>query len=160
MVPRILGLDYGTKRIGVAVSDALGLLAHPLTTVQRQNRSSDMEAIRLLIQQEECGRIVIGLPLRTDGTEGPECQAVRRFAQSLGRVIEGVEIVLCDERYSTFYASDRLLETSRTRKKRRAKIDQSAAAVILQSYLDALSEERVDRCSERKDTGESNSFQE
>lgn len=134
---RILCLDYGTKRIGVAVSDELGLLAHPLTTLKRTNRSHDIEAIASLVHEERISQLVIGLPIRTDGTDGPESMAVRRFAKVLQKRIPDIEMAFCDERYSTVHASERLREGKRGSRSRRNRIDQSAAAVILQTYLDA-----------------------
>lgn len=132
---RLLGLDLGTKTIGVAVSDELGW-AHPVTTVRRKSLAHDLEQLRRLCREREIERIVLGLPYNMDGTEGPRAKASRTFAATLEREL-GLPVALWDERLTTFEAEMALREAEVSAKKRREVIDMAAAQVILRSYLDA-----------------------
>jgi putative Holliday junction resolvase len=133
---RTLGLDVGTKTIGVAVSDGLGLTAQAVTTVRRTNIKADLAALAKLAREHEASRIVVGLPLNMDGTEGPRAEASRKFAEVAGQTL-GVEVEFWDERLSTVAAERTLLEADLSRAKRRQVIDQVAAQFILQGWLDA-----------------------
>ena len=136
MAERILSLDFGEKYIGVAISDELGLLAHPLTTIPVETIQSAIEAIGQIAVEHECEHVVIGLPLRTDGTKGPEAKRVQGFAQALHRKFPHLELRLYDERYSTQEADEKLKQRKSKRGHRKKRIDRSAAAVILQRFLD------------------------
>ena len=133
---RVMGLDVGTKTVGVAVSDELGLTAQGVTTVRRKNRKTDTAALRKLIDDYGVERIVVGLPLNMDGTEGPRAEACRKFGDQLAQAFS-LPIIWWDERLSTVAAERALLEGDVSRKKRREVIDQVAASLILQGWLDA-----------------------
>lgn len=137
MASRILALDYGTKRIGVALSDELGWTAQPLETFERRTLDRDIAHIASLIQSHEVGKVVLGLPLQLDGREGPAIQAMREFATKLEQGVS-VPIVLWDERMTTKAAEDLLIAADVSRKKRKGTVDRVAAAILLQSYLASL----------------------
>ncbi|HZH04898.1 MAG TPA: Holliday junction resolvase RuvX [Myxococcaceae bacterium] len=133
---RAMGLDVGTQTVGVAVSDALGLTAQPVTTVRRQNMRVDLGALSAIARAREVTHVVVGLPLNMDGTEGPRAAASRKF----GAVVEdalGVPVEYWDERLSTVGATRVLLEADLSRVKRRKVVDRAAAVWILQGWLDA-----------------------
>jgi putative holliday junction resolvase len=133
---RTLGLDVGTKTIGVAVSDALGLTAQTVTTVRRTRLKDDLAALAQLVREHEVQGFVVGLPLNMDGSEGPRAEATRRFVEALTQAL-GLPVELWDERLSTVAAQRTLLEADLSRAKRREVIDQMAAQFILQGWLDA-----------------------
>jgi len=133
---RILGLDYGEKRIGIALSDELGLTAQPLMTLQRKNRRHDLEGLAGIIRTYGVEKIVVGYPLRLDGSEGIQCEKVQRFIAFLESAF-GIPVVRRDETLSTRQAEDILAEAGVRREKRRELVDKIAAGLILQSYLDA-----------------------
>ena len=137
---RVIGLDLGDRRIGVAISDATGTLARPLKTLQRG--PSERDAIALLratidelAQDDEIGCIVCGLPTRLDGSDNLQSPKVRNFVQRLSAEID-IPVVLQDERLSSHEAETSLAVTERDWRKRKAQLDVAAAAVILQDYLD------------------------
>ena len=131
---RLLGLDIGGKRIGVAISDELGSIASPLVTL---NASGDVAAeLRTLVGRYSIARIVVGLPIGLSGREGPQAQEVRRVAEALAAAV-GVPVVYYDERLSSAIAEQSLIRQGTRREKRKQHIDAMAAAVILQGYLDA-----------------------
>ncbi len=133
---RFVGLDYGQKRIGIAVSDSDGLLALPVTSfVRTKDRSGDIRRLAALIQEYEPALIIVGLPRRLSGELGPSANAVKRFVTDLSKEIE-VEILFQDERFTTVEASKRLREATLSGKAQRSVIDASAAAIMLQSWLD------------------------
>lgn len=134
MGARILALDHGTKRIGVALSDELGWTAQPLETYHRRSLDADVAHIRQLVQDHEVGLVVIGLPIRTNGQLGPEAQAVEQFRKHLEAALP-VPVEAWDERHTTQTAESVLLEADLSRAKRKQVIDRVAAAVLLQSYL-------------------------
>lgn len=134
----LLGLDFGTKTIGVAVSDRLQTVATPRTTIRRRKFGVDAGAIEQLIAENEIAGIVLGLPMNMDGSEGPRAQSTRAFARNLSARIS-VPIFFWDERLSTVAAERALLEADMSRKKRAAVIDNVAASYILQGVLDRLS---------------------
>ena len=133
---RTMGLDVGTKTVGVALSDELGWTGQALTTVRRTNLKADLAALKKIVQAHEVTRAVVGLPLNMDGSEGPRAQASREFARALEERL-GLSVVLWDERLTTVAAERALLEADVSRQKRRQVIDQVAAALILQGWLDA-----------------------
>lgn len=133
---RVLALDVGERRIGVAVSDPTGILARPLTTIVRASRQADFQAIAALVEEHAIERVIVGLPLSLDGTEGPQARQTRRYGERLAAALE-VPIEYWDERYSSAVAGDILREKGRQRRQVRGELDAAAAAVILQSYLDA-----------------------
>ncbi len=135
---RILGLDLGERTIGVAVSDALGWTAQGVTTIARSGKKQDLVELRRLIEQYQCNKVVLGLPRRTDGSEGPEAERVRKFSRTLAGVF-GIPVELWDERFSTKSADQVLIGGDVSRRKRKTVIDKLAAVIILQSYLDAHS---------------------
>jgi putative holliday junction resolvase len=130
---RIMGLDFGSKTIGVAVSDALFWTAQGVKTIKRSN--AEIEELRKLIQEYEVAEIVIGYPKNMNGTLGPRCALTDEFAERL-RAEFGLPIELWDERLSTVAAQRTLLEADVSRGKRKQVIDKMAAVFILQGYLD------------------------
>lgn len=131
---RILALDYGTKRIGVALSDELGWTAQPLETFERRTLDRDVAHIASLVQTHEVREVVLGFPLQLDGREGPAIQAMRNFAVHLEQGLP-VPLILWDERLTTKAAEDLLIAADVSRKKRKGAVDRVAAAILLQSYL-------------------------
>lgn len=137
MKSRILALDHGTKRIGVAVSDELGWTAQPLETYERKTIEKDLAHIKELVLAHEVDRVVLGLPLRLSGEIGPAAQAVRELAERLEQALP-VPVVTWDERMTTRSAEDLLIAADVSRKKRKGIVDRVAAAILLQSYLESL----------------------
>ncbi|MGB0634079.1 MAG: Holliday junction resolvase RuvX [Paracoccaceae bacterium] len=131
----ILGLDLGTKTIGVSVSDTLLTVATPLKTITKIKFRDDSTKIQEIINDRSISGVVLGLPKNMNGTEGPRAQATRSFSHNLSKVIE-VPITYWDERLSTVAAEKALLEADTTRKRRAEVIDSVAAAYILQGALD------------------------
>ncbi len=132
---RILGLDPGEKRIGVAVSDALGITAQPLTAIRRSSLKADIEAIGKICREYQVGLIVLGLPLNLDGSAGEKARESMELAEKLRQSL-GIEVELWDERLSTRAVQGMLLEADASRRRRRQVVDKLAAAYILQGYLD------------------------
>jgi len=132
---RVLGLDVGERRIGVALSDALALTAQRLTVVERRTLAEDLEALCALIRQHQVTRVVVGLPLTMRGVRGPQAQRVEAFVARL-RQRATVPVELRDERLTTVQGERALRETEAPRGRRKALIDQVAAQLILQQYLD------------------------
>ena len=130
----LLGLDVGDIRIGVALSDELGVAAHPLCTLTRKNRKVDLIAISDLVSIHNVERVIIGLPISLDGSIGPQAEKVQKFAQRLGHVID-VPIEFQDERFTTTEAEDILRELNKDAKERKELIDEVAAVIILTDYL-------------------------
>lgn len=137
---RILALDLGERRIGVALSDPLRMVARPLTVIQRASRAEDLERIGRLVDEHQVSLLLCGYPLSLDGSEGPQGRRVRRYAEVLGESLE-VPLELWDERYSTVEAESlmRVSRKNQSPQERRNWVDAVAAAVILQSYLNAKS---------------------
>ena len=136
MPGRILALDYGTKRIGVALSDELGWTAQPLETFERRTLDWDVAHVAALVASHEVERVVLGFPLQLDGREGPAVQAMRAFAGTLEAGLS-VPLILWDERMTTKAAEDLLIAADVSRKKRKGAVDRIAAALLLRSYLAA-----------------------
>lgn len=133
---RILGLDMGTRRIGVALSDALGLTAQPLTVLVRTTPSEDLAAVEALVTHHHVDAVVVGLPLTLRGQRGPQAQRVTAFAETLHRRLN-VPIHLVDERLTTVEGTRVLQELGVTRRTRRQTIDRVAAQLILQQFLES-----------------------
>lgn len=133
----LIGLDLGTKTIGIAVSDALHLSATPIETLKRIKFTSDAARLLEMIAERNIGGIILGLPRNMDGSEGPRCQSTRAFARNFSKLCE-VPIGFWDERLSTVAAEKALLEADTSRKRRAEVIDHVAASYILQGALDRL----------------------
>jgi putative pre-16S rRNA nuclease len=133
----LLGLDPGTKTIGIAVSDGARIAATPLETVKRTKFKADAERVFTLYDDRQCVGIVLGMPINMDGTSGPRAQSVRAFANNLLKVRD-VPLVYWDERLSTVAVERTLLEADTRRSRRKEVIDKLAAAYILQGALDRL----------------------
>ncbi len=135
---RLLGLDVGTKTVGLALSDATLMVATPLETLFRRKFTRDAESLRASCAEHEVGGLVLGLPVGMDGTEGPRCQSVRQFGRNLEPVL-GLPYAFWDERLSTA-AVERVLihEADLSRRRRAQVVDKAAAAYILQGALDAM----------------------
>ena len=134
---RILGLDYGSKRIGVALCDELGLTGQGLTTITWKNRTQVLDALAILVKDHGVEKIVIGYPLRLDGTEGIQCEKVNRFARLLESRLS-LPVIKWDETLSSRTAEDILMQSRMRREKRKQVVDKLAASIILQGYLDSL----------------------
>jgi putative Holliday junction resolvase len=135
----LLGLDYGSKRIGVAACDPGRIIASAIATVPRTKIDADVEAIRKLYQARACVGLVIGLPLNMDGGAGPSAQAARAFARNLLARFDA-PLLFWDERLSTSAVERTLIAADASRKRRAEVIDQLAAAYILQGAIDRLQE--------------------
>jgi putative pre-16S rRNA nuclease len=132
----IMGLDYGSVRIGIAVSDPDGMLALPKTTLQRTNIKDDLAAIHKLVNETGVGAIVVGYPKTLSGKTGPAALSVQDFVLHLREVIPDIQVKKWDERLTTAQSEKEMIGMGMKRKRRRKVIDQSAAMHILQSYLD------------------------
>ncbi len=134
---RLLGLDVGTKTVGMALSDVTRSIATPYDTIRRTKFTADAKAIRDVVARNAVGALVIGLPLHLDGSEGRRAQSTRAFARNLAAHVE-VPMVFWDERLSTAAVERHLIEADASRKRRAEVIDRMAAAYILQGALDRL----------------------
>lgn len=132
---RLLGLDLGTKTIGLALSDLSRTVATPLHTIARTKFTKDVQELFGVIDKHGVGGLVIGLPVSMDGTEGPRCQSVRQFATNL-LALRDLPVAFWDERLSTAAVTRTLLEADASRKRRAEVVDKMAAAYILQGALD------------------------
>ena len=133
----ILGLDVGTKTIGLALSDVTRSIATPYDTIRRGKFTTDAKTINSIVEQMGVGGLVIGLPINLDGSEGPRAQSTRAFARNLGHHV-AVPIAFWDERLSTAAVERHLIEAGASRKRRAEVVDRMAAAYILQGALDRL----------------------
>jgi len=133
----LLGLDFGTKTIGVAVSDTFRHVASPLETIRRTRFGVDAARLLAIATGREAGGFVVGLPRNMDGSEGPRAQSTRAFARNLAG-LTALPIAFWDERLSTVAAERALLEADASRRRRAEVIDQVAAGYILQGFLDRL----------------------
>jgi putative pre-16S rRNA nuclease len=133
---RTLALDVGAVRIGVALSDETGTLASGLVTLKAAGPRRDAQAVARLVHEHGVGEVVVGLPLRLDGTLGSRAEEVLAFVERLRRVVP-VPVVTRDERLTSVAAGERLAEAGVRRRERRGRIDQAAAALILQEHLDS-----------------------
>ena len=134
---RLLGLDLGTKTIGLAIADGTLTVATPLDTIRRTKFTKDAEALLAVVDARQVGALVIGLPLNMDGSEGPRCQSTRQFATNLvGK--RDLAIAFWDERLSTAAVTRTLIDADASRARRGELVDKMAAAYILQGALDAI----------------------
>ncbi|MBV8671828.1 MAG: Holliday junction resolvase RuvX [Acidobacteriaceae bacterium] len=136
VVSRLMGLDVGDRRIGIAVSDLLGLTAQPVLTLMRTNRREDLKSLKRLARKYGCGQIVVGNPLYMSGDQSPQAAKTQAFAEIL-RQETGLPVHLWDERLTTTEAHRHLHAAGRSGSEHRPVIDQVAAVLILQSFLDA-----------------------
>ncbi|GMW03527.1 MAG: putative pre-16S rRNA nuclease [Candidatus Hydrogenedentota bacterium] len=132
---RILGLDVGDVRIGVAVSDALGMMAHPKETIQCVSLRKDVGAVGRVVEETGSVRVVVGLPLSQDGSENAQSRKSVKFAEALREAL-GVPVELVDERFTTAIARRSMSDMGVKRDKRKGIVDQIAAQQLLQTYLD------------------------
>jgi len=134
---RIMGIDYGEKRFGIALSDPLGITAQGLPTVERTSIQEDIKKIINIIQEKEVQEIVVGLPKHLNNTLGDKAKEVLNFIDTLKKHIN-IPIKTFDERFSTVRANRAMLEGDLSRKKRKERVDMIAAQLILQGYLDMI----------------------
>ena len=135
-MPRTLGVDYGERRVGLAISDELGMMALPLDILVVQGAKQAIRDVLRLCQEHQVAGIVVGLPLNMDGSRGPAVEAVERFVLELRRQA-GVPVAVWDERMSSKQVERMLIDADVSRSKRKGLVDKLAAQLILQSYLDA-----------------------
>jgi putative Holliday junction resolvase len=133
---RILGLDHGSKRIGVALSDELAMIAQPQQYLPAQPLAECLRQLKEIIDSRQVGEVLVGLPRNMNGTYGPAAESVRAFIEALQQVVT-VPIKTWDERLTSTQANRALIETGLRREQRRERVDQTAAAILLQSYLDS-----------------------
>jgi len=134
---RIMGIDYGEKRIGVAISDPLGITAQGLPTIERTNIQEDIQKILNIIREKEVNEIVVGLPKHMNNMLGEKAQAVLAFVDLIKKHVN-IPVNTIDERLSTVRAHRAMLEGNLSRKKRKDRVDMIAAQLILQNYLDRI----------------------
>lgn len=132
---RMLGIDYGEKRIGIAVSDEMGMVARPLTTIRHTRIDRDCASIRRLVEELGVERVIVGYPITLGGKESVQCIYVARFIDALALRL-GVPVMRWDESMSTKEAEEILIESDMGRARRKKVVDRLAAAIILQEYLD------------------------
>lgn len=142
MEGRVLALDVGARRVGVAVSDPTGTVASPLATIERATPDEDARALARLAREHGATTVVVGLPVGLAGREGPAAGAVRAYAEELRGRLPGLRFELADERLTTVIAERVLVEGGVRRRPRRGLVDQVAASLVLQSWLDARRRER------------------
>jgi putative holliday junction resolvase len=133
---RILALDHGTKRIGIAVSDELKVIAQPLEYVPAEPFAAFLERLKQLVAEKEVELVLVGMPRNMDGTYGPAAQKVQEFVAALKEALS-VPLKTWDERLTSAQANRYLIQASVRREKRKEKVDKTAAAILLQSYLDS-----------------------
>ncbi|MGG4342901.1 Holliday junction resolvase RuvX [Paenibacillus lautus] len=133
---KIMGLDYGDRRIGVAISDVFGWTAQGVEVIERRRDEGELDRIAALVKDNEVGEIVVGLPKNMNGTIGPRSEICMEFASTLRESLS-LPVHLWDERLSTVSAERTLLEADVSRKKRKQVVDKMAASLILQNYLDS-----------------------
>ena len=135
-IQRILGIDYGRVRVGLALSDPLGITAQPLSVVSNTSPGALLEELAHVISEREVTHIVVGLPLKLDGTEGDAASEVRKFVNGLAERF-GLPVGLWDERMTTAQAERAMIDADLSRAQRKKRRDKVAAQIMLQSYLDA-----------------------
>jgi len=133
---RILGIDHGTKRIGLAISDELGIIAQPLEFVPAEPFDKFLARLKEIIREKEVELLLVGMPRNMDGSYGPAALKVQEFTAVLGDTV-GIPIKLWDERLTSALANRFLIQANVRRDQRKEKVDKMAAAILLQSYLDA-----------------------
>ena len=138
---RAMGLDVGTKTVGIAVADELGFSAQPVTTVRRKNIKADLAEVARLIAEYQVTHLVVGLALNMNGSEGPRAEQCRKFGDAIGEV-SSLPVIYWDERLTSVAAERSLLEADVSRAKRKQVVDQVAAVFILQGWLESQSPTR------------------
>lgn len=133
---RILGIDHGTKRVGIAISDELGMMAHPVEFIPAEPFDRFLARLQQIIQERQVTEIIVGMPRNMDGTYGPAAQKVKEFVAKLSETIS-TPIRTWDERLTSVQANRFLIEADVRRAARKERVDQMAAAILLQSYLDS-----------------------
>ena len=131
---RVMAIDFGAKRIGIAVSDALGITVRPVETIRRTTRERDIARLKTLVEELEAEAVVFGLPLRMDGTAGEAARRALKFAEQL-RSNLAVPLFTQDERLTSYEAEQMMIERGFGRTTRRARSDEFAAMIILEDYL-------------------------
>lgn len=139
---RILAMDVGDRRVGMAISDPMGWTAQGIETLERKNNKQDMEQIAKLIKRYNPEKIVIGLPKNMNGSIGPQGQKVKEFAELLKSEVYKGEIIFWDERLTSVMANRLMIDADASRAKRKKKVDKMAAVFILQSYLDFINNQK------------------
>lgn len=134
--PRLLGIDYGSVRIGLAISDANRQIASPLATYRRTSKQYDSRYFRQLVETEEISELIVGLPIHLSGRIGKKAEEARALGKWLHEVT-GLPVIFWDERFTSAEAEDHLLAAGLTSKRRKERRDRVAAQILLQSYLDA-----------------------
>jgi putative Holliday junction resolvase len=140
----VCALDLGAARVGVAVTDELGMMAHPRGVIAAKPRPAMLAALKRLVEEKDIGRIVVGLPLDMRGTEGEAARRTRELAQAIADAT-GCDVELVDERLTTAQAQRALTDSGLSAKKSKARIDEAAAVAILQAWLDARAVRRAKR---------------
>jgi len=135
---RILAIDHGTKRVGLALSDETGTIAQPLQFLPAEPASALLELLKAIVAERKVEEIVVGLPRNMNGTYGPAAEKARAFVAALQQVL-GVPVHTWDERLTSVQANRFLIDSGMRREKRKERVDQTAAAILLQSYLDRAS---------------------
>jgi len=133
---RTLALDVGTKTIGIAVSDELGITANGITTIKRKSFKDDLNELDILVKEYKPGEILVGVPYQMDGSVNERGQQILNFAEKI-REAFSLPVVFWDESFSTVHAEEKLIEANMSRKKRKKVIDKIAAVFILQEYLES-----------------------
>ncbi len=137
MTGRVLGVDYGKKRTGVALSDPMGVIAQGLETIQHKSIDQTVSRLHALVQQYEVAQIVVGQPLTLSGRMGDAVVAVQAFVEKLEMVV-ALPVILIDERFTSVIAKRIMLEFGKSPSKNKAKVDEISASLILQTYLDSV----------------------
>ncbi len=135
---RVLGVDYGDRRIGIAISDPTGTIARPLQLIEGKKDEQAAVEIAALVAEYEVSAVVLGLPRNMDGSEGFRSEKTRKFAEILEEKLTGVPVVLHDERLTTVQADRSLSFAEASKKERKSRVDMMAASLLLQAYLDML----------------------
>jgi len=135
---RILALDHGTKRIGLAISDEMEMIALPLEFLDAEPLENFLKRLADIVAAKEVGEILVGIPRNMNGSYGPAAEKAREFVAALEKVLT-IPVKTWDERLTSVQANRFLIEAGMRREKRKTKVDQTAAAILLQSYLDSLS---------------------
>ncbi len=131
-----LGIDHGDARIGIAATDPVGIMAHPVETIDVR-KTDPLERIALICRQRQIKTLVVGIPYRLDGSEGTAAQKVRRFAKKLAAHLPDLALETIDESYTTMDAAEKLHQAGRNAKKQKAVIDQAAAVEILNLWMES-----------------------
>jgi len=145
---KILGIDHGNVRIGIAISDESGSFARPLSIITHVSRAKDAETVCRIGEEGGCAKIVVGIPYDSDGSEGPRARSVLRFVEQLRSVCK-LPVITWDESFSTQDVIATSLQMKKSRSSRRTAIDDKAAAMILQNYLDHHAQYPEDECDEK-----------